>query len=102
MNNLNSILIEGCLISNPKLKKISNNISRCEFRISSYGHYQTCIDIQQETLNIDVVCYKRLADICGEYLDKGRCIRVVGRLFYNGESIKIKAEHIEFKPQKKE
>jgi single-strand DNA-binding protein len=50
----------------------------------------------------------RLAEVCGEYLKKGRGVRVVGRLKQDRRTssegqarskVSIVAEHVEFKPQ---
>ena len=58
----------------------------------------------------DVTTWARLAEVCGEYLKKGRGVRVVGRLKQDrwtspegqGRSkVSIVAEHVEFKPQLK-
>jgi single-strand DNA-binding protein len=58
----------------------------------------------------DVTTWSRLAEVCGEYLKKGRGVRVVGRLKQDrwtspegqGRSkVSIVAEHVEFKPQMK-
>ena len=58
----------------------------------------------------DVTTWARLAEVCGEYLKKGRGVRVVGRLKQDrwtspeGQTrskITIVAEHVEFKPQVK-
>ena len=58
----------------------------------------------------DVTTWSRLAEVCGEYLKKGRGVRVVGRLKQDrwtspeGQArskISIVAEHVEFKPQMK-
>ena len=55
--------------------------------------------------------WSKLADACRDHLAKGRGVRVVGRLKQdrwtdqegkNRSRIKIVAEHVEFKPFKKE
>jgi single-strand DNA-binding protein len=63
---------------------------------------------QKETSCFDISCWTRLAEVCGEYLKKGRGVRVVGRLKQDrrtdadgkGHSkISIVAEHAGFEPQ---
>jgi single-strand DNA-binding protein len=58
----------------------------------------------------DVTTWARLAEVCGEYLKKGRGVRVVGRLKQDRgtdadgkehSKIFIVAEHVEFKPPQK-
>jgi single-strand DNA-binding protein len=57
-----------------------------------------------------VSTWTRLAEVCGEYLKKGRGVRVVGRLKQDRwtdadgkphSRVLIVAEHVEFKPQLK-
>jgi single-strand DNA-binding protein len=64
--------------------------------------------MQKEVSFFDVSNWTRLAEVCGEYLKKGRGVRVVGRLKQDrwtdadgkGRSkVFIVAEHVEFKPQ---
>ena len=66
--------------------------------------------MQKEVSYFDVTCWTRLAEVCGEYLKKGRGVRVVGRLKQDRwtdpegkphSRIFILAEHVEFKPQLK-
>jgi single-strand DNA-binding protein len=64
--------------------------------------------MQKEVSCFDVSAWTRLAEVCGEYLKKGRGVRVVGRLKQDRwtdadgkphSRIFIVAEHVEFKPQ---
>ena len=65
-------------------------------------------ETQKEVSYFDVSCWTRLAEVCGEYLKKGRGVRVVGRLKQDRwtdadgkrhSRIEIVTEHVEFKPQ---
>jgi single-strand DNA-binding protein len=65
-------------------------------------------EMQKEVSYFDVSTWARLAEVCGEYLKKGRGVRVVGRLRQDKwtdpegkprSRIEIVAEHVEFKPQ---
>jgi single-strand DNA-binding protein len=67
-------------------------------------------ETQKEVSFFEVTTWSRLAEVCGEYLKKGRGVRVVGRLKQDrwtspegqGRSkVSIVAEHVEFKPQLK-
>ena len=64
--------------------------------------------MQKEVSFYEVSTWTRLAEVCGEYLKKGRGVRVVGRLKQDRwtdadgkphSRIFIVAEHVEFKPQ---
>jgi single-strand DNA-binding protein len=64
-------------------------------------------EMQKEVSYFDVSTWARLAEVCGEYLKKGRGVRIVGRLKQDRwtdpdgkqhSRIEIVAEHVEFKP----
>ena len=108
MNSLNSILIEGNLTRDPVVGETPKGTTVCNFRVASNRFYKQNEETQKEVSYFDVETWSRLADRCGEYLEKGRGVRVVGRLredrWSDGEGspksrIKIVAEHVEFKPR---
>jgi single-strand DNA-binding protein len=108
MNNLNSILVEGNLVRDPELSYTSKGTAVCKFSVACNRFFKQGEETQKEVSYFDVSCWTRLAEVCGEYLKKGRGVRVVGRLKQDrwtdadgkGHSrIEIVAEHVEFKPQ---
>jgi single-strand DNA-binding protein len=110
MNNLNSILIEGNLVRDPELSYTTKGTAVCKFSVACNRYFKQDDETQKEVSYFDVSCWTRLAEVCGEYLKKGRGVRVVGRLKQDrwtdadgkGHSrIEIVAEHVEFKPQVK-
>jgi single-strand DNA-binding protein len=110
MNNLNSILIEGNLVRDPELKYTPKGAAVCTFALASNRFFKQDDETQKEVSYFDVTTWSRLAEVCGEYLKKGRGVRVVGRLKQDrwtgpeGQArskVEIVAEHVEFKPQLK-
>ena len=110
MNNLNSILIEGNLVKDPELSYTSKGTAVCKFTVACNRSWKQDEEYQKEVSFFDVSAWTRLAEVCGEYLKKGRGVRVVGRLRQDrwtdpeGKAhsrVEIVAEHVEFKPQKK-
>jgi single-strand DNA-binding protein len=108
VNNLNSILIEGNLVRDPELSYTTKGTAVCKFSVASNRFFKQEQEMQKEVSFFDVSTWARLAEVCGEYLKKGRGVRVVGRLKQDrwtdadgkGHSrIEIVAEHVEFKPQ---
>jgi len=108
MNNLNSILIEGNLVKDPELSYTSKGTAVCRFSVACNRSFKQDEQVQKEVSYFDVTTWTRLAEVCGEYLKKGRGVRVVGRLKQDrwtdadgkGRSkVYIMAEHVEFKPQ---
>jgi single-strand DNA-binding protein len=107
MNNLNSILIEGNLVKDPEMSHTPKGTAFCKFAIASNRFYKMDEEYQKEVSFFTIQTWAKLAEICSEYLKKGRGIRVVGRLKQDrwtgtdgkGKSrIEIIAEHVEFKP----
>ena len=110
LNNLNSVLIEGNLVRDPELKYTQKGAAVCSFALASNRYFKQDEETQKEVSYFDVTTWSRLAEVCGEYLKKGRGVRVVGRLkqdrWTNPEGqarskVEIVAEHVEFKPQLK-
>lgn len=108
MNSLNSILIEGNLTKDPVVSETPRGTNVCNFRVATNRFYKRDEEMQKEVSYFDVEAWSRLAERCGEYLEKGRGVRVVGRLredrwtTSDGQPrsrVKIVAEHVEFKPR---
>ena len=108
MNNLNSILVEGNLVRDPELSYTPKGTAVCKFSVASNRFYKQEEELQKEVSYFEVSTWARLAEVCGEYLKKGRGVRIVGRLAQDrwadpeGKArsrIYIVAEHVEFKPQ---
>lgn len=111
MNNLNSILVEGNLTKDPAFSETSKGKSICLFTIATNRYYKQGNEYQNEVSYLSVETWTNLADTCRDHLAKGRGVRVVGRLKQdrwvdkegkNYSRIKIVAEHVEFKPFKKD
>jgi len=110
MNNLNSILIEGNLVKDPELSYTSKGTAVCKFSVACNRSWKQDDEFQKEVSYFDVSVWMRQAEVCGEYLKKGRGVRVVGRLKQDRwtdadgkphSRVEIVAEHVEFKPQLK-
>lgn len=110
MNNLNSILIEGNLVRDPELSYTPKGTAVCKFSVACNRAFKQDDQLQKEVSYFDVSTWTRLAEVCGEYLKKGRGVRVVGRLKQDRwadadgkphSRVFIVAEHVEFKPQLK-
>jgi len=108
MNNLNSILLEGNLVADPELRYTPNGAPVCSFCVACNRYFKKEEELQQEVSYFDVTTWNRLAEVCNEYLTKGRGVRVVGRLKQDRwedpegktrSKVHIVAEHVEFKPK---
>jgi single-strand DNA-binding protein len=110
VNNLNSILIEGNLTSDPEMKALSIGIYVCTFSVAVNRSYKGANGWENEVSYFDVETWAKLAEHCGNIGRKGRGVRVVGRLkqerWTDAEGkprskVKIVAEHVEFRPETK-
>jgi single-strand DNA-binding protein len=111
VNSLNSILLEGNLTKDPESKTLSTGTQVCNFSLASDRFYRQNDNTEKEVSYFDVEAWAKLGLACSQNLKKGRGVRVVGRLKQDrwldaeGKSksrVIIVAEHVEFKPQKKE
>lgn len=94
MNQLNNLIIEGKFVNGKREENVFNfNIKYNRFYKDENG------DKQNETSFFDVECYGKLADLCERHFEKGRIIRIVGRLKQIESKIVIIAEYVELKKQ---
>ena len=102
------VVIEGNLTHDPEIKEIPNGNKTCRFAIASNRYYRNA---ERELINevsfVTVDTWGRLAENCNRYLQKGRGVRVVGRLRQDRwqgdddrprERMIVVAEHVEFYP----
>jgi len=105
MNNLNSILIEGKLVDNPR-----ENNGLVTMTLRSIRYYKSDDGFKKEYTDIEIETTGKLGESCLKKGKKGRGLRVVGRIaqrWYDDEGkpctkITIVAEHVEFRPDFKE
>ena len=107
MNSLNSVLIEGNLTRDPEYSHTPKGTPVCNICVASNRYYRLDDEFQEEVSFFNVETWARLADACSDHLEKGRGVRVVGRLKQDRwqdqegnprSKVKIVAEHVEFKP----
>lgn len=74
---MNSITLIGRLTKEPELSTTNGGTTVCALRTAVGRSGQDGADF------VDVVTFGKLADVCGEYLAKGRRIGITGRLRYS-------------------
>jgi single-strand DNA-binding protein len=108
MNNLNSVLIEGNMVCDPKFMETPKGMPLCTFSIASSRFYEGDNGLKKEVSFFDIKVWSKLAETCNNLGHKGRSVKVVGRLKqerwtgYDGKphaSVCIVAEHVEFRPE---
>jgi single-strand DNA-binding protein len=69
----NKVILVGNLTRDPETK--TSSVQVCNFTLA--------VNENKETLFIDIVAFDKLADTCGQYLNKGKKVLVEGRLKMN-------------------
>lgn len=93
MNMLNSLIIEGTLVPE-SLRKES-------FRIVTTRAYRKADGtVDTEYFAFTVIAHGVIMDAMKKQWEDGREVRVVGTLVSHRNSVRILAEHIEYKPRK--
>ena len=80
-SSLNKVLVIGNLTRDIELKKTMNEQSVCSFGIATNRTWKNQQGEKQEQVEYhNVVAWGKLADICGQYLQKGKKVYIEGRL----------------------
>ena len=79
--DLNKAMIIGRLTRDPELRNIPSGVSVANFVVASNRVYTDQAGNKQETVEFhNIVVWRRLAEICAQYLTKGRRVYLEGRL----------------------
>ena len=76
---LNNITLMGRLCADPELRRTSNDIPVCTFRLAAARDYARDGE-ERETDFFDVVAWRSTAEFLHRYFSKGRMIVLAGRL----------------------
>jgi len=80
VNELNLSLIEGRLTRDPELIFTKNGNQLCKFDIAVNFSRKTDDKVYSEVSFITVNTWKKIAEVCAQYLKKGSKVRVRGRI----------------------
>ncbi len=81
MANLNSVVLIGNLVRDPELRYTPSGSAVSEFPIALNRRFKTKSGEKKEEVTfIDVVSWNRQAELCAQYLKKGRSVCVSGHL----------------------
>lgn len=78
--SLNKVLIIGNLGSDPDVRYLPSGKPAASFRIATNRQYKTEGEVRKEVEWFSVVAFGRLAEICSEYLRKGKPVFIEGRM----------------------
>ena len=79
---VNKVMLLGNLTRDPELRYTPQGSAVCEFALALnhvYTNKQTGQKVEEVSF-IDIVAWGRTAELCAEYLKKGRQVHVEGRL----------------------
>lgn len=81
MASVNRVILIGNLGKDPELRFMPNGDAVCNFSIATTENWKDKNGQKQEKTEWhNIVIYRKLAEIAGEYLKKGRPVYVEGRL----------------------
>jgi single-strand DNA-binding protein len=79
--SLNKVFLMGNLTRDPELRYVPSGTAVANFTVAVNRPYKdTAGERKEEVSFIKVVVWGKMAEICGEYLSKGRPVMVEGRL----------------------
>jgi single-strand DNA-binding protein len=82
MAGVNKVILIGNLGADPEVKYLSNGTTVANFRMATTENRVNRTSGEKTTITEwhRVVAFGRLAEICGEYLNKGKQVYVEGRI----------------------
>jgi len=81
MASLNKVSLIGNLGRDPEVRYMPNGEAVCNFSIATTDKWKDKAGVKQERTEWhNIVMYRKLAEIAGEYLKKGRPVYLEGRL----------------------
>lgn len=79
--DLNKVMIIGRLTRDPEVKTIASGQSVATFSVATSRQWKDQAGQQQSQTEFhNVVAWRRLAEICGQYLNKGKQVYIEGHL----------------------
>jgi single-strand DNA-binding protein len=81
MAGLNKVMIIGNLGKDPEMRFTANGSAVCNFTVAVSRQFQGADgERREETEWFSVVAWNKLAELCNQYLQKGRRVYIEGRL----------------------
>ena len=105
MVSLNRVLLIGNLTKDPELRYIPSGTPVANLRMAINSSFKDQSgQRKEETCYVTVVVWSRQAEICNQYLKKGRAVFVEGRLIYRSweaegktrSTMEVRADRIQF------
>lgn len=104
--NLNRTFLIGRLTKDPEIRATTNGTPVANFTIAINRRYRSQTgEIKEETTYVGIVAWQKLAELCRQYLAKGRAVLVEGKLQNRNwetedgqkrSTLEVRADRIEF------
>jgi single-strand DNA-binding protein len=104
--NLNRTFLIGRLTKDPEIRSTTNGTPVANFTIAINRRYRSQTgEIKEETTYVGIVAWQKLAELCRQYLAKGRAVLVEGKLQNRNwetedgqkrSTLEVRADRIEF------
>ena len=78
--SLNKVMIIGHLGKDPEVRYLPSGKPTANFSVAANHRYKVEGEVKEETEWFNIVVYGRLAEVCSEYLKKGRPVYLEGRM----------------------
>ena len=83
MAGVNKVILLGNLGADPEMRYTADGTAVCNFRIATTEKFKDRQgNMQERTEWHKVVAWRKLAEICGQYLSKGKQVMIEGRIEY--------------------
>lgn len=101
---MNKIMLIGNLTKDPETQQTPSGVTVCKFSIAVRRKFKNQAG-EYEADFINIVAWRKLAELCGQYLDKGKKVAIVGSMQNNNYNNKegkkvyrdvIVADEVEF------
>ncbi|MBP7088369.1 MAG: single-stranded DNA-binding protein [Candidatus Omnitrophica bacterium] len=109
MVNFNKVLLVGNLTKDPELRYTPSGVAVTTLRLAVNRSFKDRGgQTQKDTCFVNVVVWSQMAEVCNQYLQKGRQVFIEGRLQsrswknsegQNRSTIEVVASRVQFMPQ---
>ena len=105
MMSLNRVLLIGNLTKDPELRYIPSGTPVANLRLAVNSTFKDQAgQRKEETCYVTIVVWSRQAEICNQYLKKGRSVFIEGRLIYRSweaegktrSTMEVRADRVQF------
>ena len=106
MANLNKVLLIGNLTKDPELRYTPNGVAVANLRLAVNRKFKDRTgELKEDTCFVTVTAWDKQAEVCNQYLQKGRPVFIEGRLQSRSwetndgqkrNTIEVRAERIQF------